>query len=254
MMTSMMARAGSCRCAPDRIEKAGSLSRSVNPQGPPHLKPQPICKIPPRICLTSAPGAPIVIRRAGNWYRRHPHLELRRSQDAFLSKGNEDMGANELSSLLWHERELLDLLIFKLEEEQLLLTAGKTKWLQHATREVEQVVQKLREAGLARTVEASRVAVEWGAKENASLSELAAAAPAGPWGELLRSHLEAMSSQTAQIRQLRDANEQFLRAAARSAQETASALQPETGIYDAAGHTNADNGPAAGGHLFDTNL
>ena len=51
------------------------------------------------------------------------------------------MGANDLSTFLWHERELLELLIFKLEEEQLLLTAGKTKWLQHATREVEQVVR-----------------------------------------------------------------------------------------------------------------
>lgn len=31
------------------------------------------------------------------------------------------MGANELSALLWRERELLELLVFKLEEEQLLL-------------------------------------------------------------------------------------------------------------------------------------
>ena len=36
------------------------------------------------------------------------------------------MGANELSALLWRERELLELLSFKLEEEQLLLTAGKS--------------------------------------------------------------------------------------------------------------------------------
>ena len=33
------------------------------------------------------------------------------------------MGAHELSAMLWHERELLELLVFKLEEEQLLLTA-----------------------------------------------------------------------------------------------------------------------------------
>jgi len=37
------------------------------------------------------------------------------------------MGADNLSSLLWHERNLLDLLTFKLETEQLLLTAGKSK-------------------------------------------------------------------------------------------------------------------------------
>ena len=34
------------------------------------------------------------------------------------------MAIHELSALLWRERELLDVLTFKLEEEQLLLTAG----------------------------------------------------------------------------------------------------------------------------------
>ncbi len=160
------------------------------------------------------------------------------------------MSVNDLSTLLWHDRELLDLLIFKLEEEQLLLTAGKTKWLQHATREVESVLKRLREAGLIRAVEVARVAQDWGTSEEASLGELAAAAPEGPWGEILRSHMEAMSSRTAQIKQLRDANEQFLRAAARSTQETAAALQPAAGVYDSHGST----GPAAGSHLFDTEL
>ncbi len=160
------------------------------------------------------------------------------------------MGVNELSTRLWHDRELLDLLIFKLEEEQMLLTAGKTKWLQYATREVQSVLQRLREAGLVRAVEVSRVAQEWGTGEEASLSELAAAAPEGPWGEILRSHREAMSSSTAHIRQLRDVNEQFLRAAARSTQETVAALQPGAGVYDSHGST----GPAAGSHLFDTRM
>ena len=45
------------------------------------------------------------------------------------------MSANDLSNLLWRERELLELLVFKLEEEQLLLTAGKSRWLPQATRE-----------------------------------------------------------------------------------------------------------------------
>jgi hypothetical protein len=165
------------------------------------------------------------------------------------------MGADTLSSLLWHERELLDLLTFKLEEEQLILTSGKTKWLQHATREVEQVLAKLREAGLARTVVASAVALEWGIAEDATLSRIAAAAPStGPWGDLLRAHLDAMAAQTAQIGELRDANEQYLRAAARSAQETVSTLLPETGTYDAHGTASPVAAAAAGGHIFDKEL
>ena len=37
------------------------------------------------------------------------------------------MSANDLSACLWRERELLDLLAFKLEEEQFLLTTGKSR-------------------------------------------------------------------------------------------------------------------------------
>lgn len=162
------------------------------------------------------------------------------------------MGAENLSSLLWLERDLLDLLTFKLEEEQLLLTAGKSKWLQHASLEVEQVVTRLREAGLARVVATSAVALEWGVAEDATLSQLAAAAPA-PWGDLLRAHLEAMTAQTVQIKNLRDENESYLRAAARSAQETISTLLPETGTYDAHG-TASYAAASAGGHLFDKEL
>ena len=45
------------------------------------------------------------------------------------------MGAHELSALLWRERELLDVLQFTLEVEQLLLTAGNTRWLNGASAE-----------------------------------------------------------------------------------------------------------------------
>lgn len=164
------------------------------------------------------------------------------------------MGANELSALLWHERELLELLIFKLEEEQLLLTAGKTRWLPHATSEVERVVQRLRASGLSRALDVSALAQEWDVDaDDPSLRDLAAAAPKdGPWGDIFSAHLTAMTAQTALIRQLRDVNEAFLRSAARSAQETSAGLHPETVTYDAHGSTGQPS--PAGGRLFDTKL
>ena len=85
------------------------------------------------------------------------------------------MGAQELSTRLWQERELLDLLVFKLEEEQLLLTSGKTRWLGFATREVEQVLERLRGAGVDRTVEVAALAVEWGLPDDATLRQLTSA-------------------------------------------------------------------------------
>lgn len=164
------------------------------------------------------------------------------------------MAAHELSALLWRERELLELLQFKLEEEQLLLTAGKTRWLQHATREVEQVMTRLRTASLARTVEVSEVARKWGriGTDEPTLRELIPLAPEGPWGEILSAHLAAMTSLTGVIKSLRDANEQFLRAASRATQETLAGIVPESGTYDAAGVAAAPRG--AGFHLVDTTL
>lgn len=161
------------------------------------------------------------------------------------------MGANELSALLWRERELLELLVFKLDEEHLLLQGGKSRWLQHATREVEQVLNHVREAGLARSVEVATLATEWGTAEDATLRQLAANAPAGPWGEIFAAHLNAMGDLTSQIRELRDVNERFIRAAARSTQETLTTVQANPQTYDASGVTDV---PATDARIFDRNL
>lgn len=161
------------------------------------------------------------------------------------------MGANELSALLWRERELLELLVFKLEEEQLLLQGGKSRWLQHATREVEQVLTLVREAGLGRSVEVAALATEWGSDEDATLRELAASAPSGPWAEILAAHLTALADLTTQIKQLRDVNEQFIRAASRSTQETLAGLNLNVKTYDARGTTDATSSAA---RLVDRNL
>jgi FlgN protein len=161
------------------------------------------------------------------------------------------VGANELSAMLWRERELLELLIFKLEEEQLLLMSGKTRWLQHATREVEQVMNLVREAGLGRSVEVAALAREWHTAEDATLREVVERAPSGPWGEIFAAHLIAMTSLTNQIKALRDVNEQFLRAATRSTQETLAGLDTDASTYDA--HGSSDTA-GAGARLFDRSL
>lgn len=160
------------------------------------------------------------------------------------------MAIHELSALLWRERELLDLLTFKLEEEQLLLTAGKTRWLPHGTREVEQVLERLSNAGLARAVEVAAVAQQWGLSAESSLAQLTAAAPDDAWTEILSSHLAAMQRQTAVIQELRDANEQFLRTAVCSTQETAADLAPAGGTYDSHGK----KGHASTSRLFDQQI
>lgn len=147
------------------------------------------------------------------------------------------MGVNELSAVLWRERELLEMLLFKLEEEQLLLTAGKSRWVGHASREIEQVMNRLRDAALGRSVEVADLAAEWGSPEDATLRELIAAAPAGPWHDIFEAHLAAMGELTTQIREVRDVNEQFLRTAVRGVQETLAGAETASATYDASGAT-----------------
>lgn len=161
------------------------------------------------------------------------------------------MGANELSLHLWRERELLEMLLFKLEEQQLLLAAGKSRWIHFATREVEQVLDRMRQTGLGRAVEVTAVADEWGAPEDATLRELVEHAPTDAWREVFSEHLRAMTELSAEIAQLRDANELQLRAAVRATQEAVAGLGVRTGEYDAGG---AVAGGETAPRLLDTDL
>lgn len=140
-------------------------------------------------------------------------------------RGN-PMGATELSALLWREREWLELLVFKLEVQQLLLTAGRSRWIERSSREVEHVVRSLREASLARTLESETLAEEWGLPTDATLRDLADVKTQPTWSDLFSSHLRALVELTDQVAQLRASNEQLLRASMRSTQETIADHQP----------------------------
>jgi hypothetical protein len=115
----------------------------------------------------------------------------------------------DLSSVLWRSRELLDLLLFKLDEEKLLLAAKHAKWLPHATEEVEMVLDQIRETGVARAAYAQSVAAELGLSPDASLGELADAAPA-PWPDLLRQHRAALRTLTTQVSFLAEENRDLI--------------------------------------------
>ena len=161
------------------------------------------------------------------------------------------MGTHELSASLWRERELLELLVFKLTEEQLLLTSGKARWLQYATQEVEQVMNKLRTAGLARSIEVSSLAEDWGVDANSTLRELTISSTDDTWRDILTAHLVAMTELTSEIQELRDLNVQYLRTAIRSTQEALAQDGSASGTYDAKGVTENS---LASARMFDLNL
>lgn len=144
------------------------------------------------------------------------------------------MGLHEVSAILWRERNLLELLLFKLEEEQLVLSSGRTRWLANATREVEAVLDEIRSAEIARAVAADSAARELGLSADAGLRALADAAPE-PWDELLRAHHEAFLSLTGEISRLADDNRELLAMSHRATQETLMSLQDSVQTYDGSG-------------------
>ena len=148
------------------------------------------------------------------------------------------MSLNEFSGVLWRERQLLELLLFKLEEEQLILTSGRTQWLGHATREVESVLEQIRGAELGRAAEADAAARDVGVPEGSSLLVIAAHAPA-PWREMLTEHHRAFVDLTEDVNALAVGNRELLATSSRAAQETLLSLQESVQTYDDRGATAA---------------
>jgi hypothetical protein len=148
------------------------------------------------------------------------------------------MGLAEVSSILWREREMLEVLLFKLEEEQLVLASGRTRWLARATHEVEIVLEHIRETELFRAVEVDTVAVELGLDPNPSLLTLAQAA-SEPWRDILLQHRQGFMELTDAIHSLADANRQLLSTGARATRDALLAVGDDTSTYGRSGSVDA---------------
>src|SRR3954452_10372522 len=145
------------------------------------------------------------------------------------------MALSEVSNILWRERQLLELLLFKLEEEQLVLAAGRTRWLNQATREVEMVLVEIKRAELERSMAVDEVAAQLGLPAGASLRSLSEAAPA-PWSGILDQHRRAFLGATQEVVALAQLNRDLLTRGQRATREALSWLgDADTDTYSATG-------------------
>jgi flagellar biosynthesis/type III secretory pathway chaperone len=119
------------------------------------------------------------------------------------------MDHQHLSTLLWREQELLDLLLFKAEEKQYLIVTGKSRWLARIAHEIEVVLEQLRTLELERAATTETIAGRLGLEANPSLRQLADAAPA-PWNDLYAKHHEALLTLVSELRGLSDANRELI--------------------------------------------
>jgi hypothetical protein len=144
------------------------------------------------------------------------------------------MTMEDLSSVLWRERELLELLLFKVEVEQLVLAGGRTRWLPIAAKEIETVLEQIREIELFRAVEVDAVAEELGLEPNPSLRDIADRS-SEPWRAIWLDHRDAFMTVAAQITEMSESNRALLTAGYQAAQATLLSMTEGPGTYAADG-------------------
>src|SRR5882724_5632056 len=82
------------------------------------------------------------------------------------------MSLRALSDLLWEERDLLERLLFRLEEEELVLASGRRRWLRWASEEVETAAGWVRDAEIRRCDQSAGAAGELGLDRDATLAQI----------------------------------------------------------------------------------
>lgn len=156
-----------------------------------------------------------------------------------------------LSEVLWKQRELMELLVYKLETEQLVLASGRSRWLPQSSRETAAVSDQLQASQLLVATESLKATESLGLAPDASLKDIAELAPE-PWGTLLLDHRDAMIGFAAEIAEKAASNEQLLANGRQLLRERVVA-QPAGDGYSADG-TSAPSAQAAGGRLFDRSM
>jgi hypothetical protein len=104
----------------------------------------------------------------------------------------------ELGAILVAQQQLLESLLFRLDQEHLILVTGRTRWLSQATAEVMAVGAELSEQDERRRGAVDRLAVSLSMGAGVTLSELADRAPDG-WAEVLRRHRDIMREGVAAV-------------------------------------------------------
>jgi FlgN protein len=165
------------------------------------------------------------------------------------------MSLPDLAAVLWRQRDLLERLVYRLECEQLLLAAGRTRFVGTATAEVETVLAELRVLEMQRCGAADRVAAEAGLAPGASLEELAGAVQP-PWTGVLVEHRDALLVLTRELATLAETNRNLVTAGLKAVEATLAGLGTGEGPspvgYDARGRSGLVHG--AGPLVVDRSL
>ena len=140
------------------------------------------------------------------------------------------MNPMETSTILWRQRELLSLLLYKVDTESLVLAAGRTRWLGSATHEVELVLDQVRTNELLRATAVDQLAIDLGLQPGASLAEVIAVLDE-PWKEVFTEHRKALVGLSAEIEAAVRENRDLLTSGQRAVQEALHVVSGSSGMY-----------------------
>ncbi|HTO00315.1 MAG TPA: hypothetical protein VL068_06530, partial [Microthrixaceae bacterium] len=94
---------------------------------------------------------------------------------------------SELSHVLWQQRDLVTQLIYRLEVQRLLLTNGRSDWIEFATSDVNDALDDVRRQEEFRTALLRDLGPLIGTRSDATLRELITAVSA-PWDTIYSEH------------------------------------------------------------------
>lgn len=145
---------------------------------------------------------------------------------------------SSLSQTLWRQRALVEVLLYRLEVQQLVLSAGKSQWIDLSARDVESAIHDVRAEELVRAAGVAAVAPLLRVPETASLTELAIAA-GEPWDQILRDHQAAFLTLISQVEAVSRDNRDLLNHGLRDTHEFLSrvASAPGSDGYSVEGTT-----------------
>lgn len=147
------------------------------------------------------------------------------------------MSLPDLAAVLWRQRSMLERLMYRMECAQIMLAAGRTRWLALSTDEVEASVAELQLVEIQRATVSQDCARELGLDPASTLERLAAASPE-PWAGVLLEHRDALVVLMRDISRLAQSNRQLMGAGLQAVERTLASLglatDPEG--YTAEGH------------------
>lgn len=156
----------------------------------------------------------------------------------------DEAALTSLAAILWQERRQLERLLYSLTTQQLLLTAGQTRWLNYSDSDIETAAAAVRDSEVLRAMEMATITTALGVHADASLADIADAADE-PWATTLADHRLALRTLTAEIDTAVAENRRLLKAGAKAIGDTLAKLGSFSTMYDArGGSVRRGDGPA----------